>query len=341
MSNYQRTIAELQAKSLFWLSPELQQEVARTSPLALLTETFPLFYENCINSNTVDELIEQFEHENLPLHHNLKHLQVVTDVGGEILQRISSDAEKLFPLGKLNVVYRDRPLEIILFKPGQPFRISNIILDLDGKGLARSSPRKPELLKKTVKLLCLGKFSVDRRTSEILSKCDFADYLGDREILDRYLKTRYISVSRITTRSDTNALGQILQKSVKEKLEVRLKPYLQQLEITKNGLLLIDDRPFMSDILILNQVSQKAVGIEVSFQVTTNSTIERKANEAHTRFVAFSSAGHYTAYVLDGAGNFERLSACTKICNSSHCSVAYSESELDLLAEFVVDRLHL
>lgn len=202
MSKYQRSILELQARASFWLSPELRQEVARTSPIALLTETFPLFYQNCINSSTVDELLEQFNKGSLPLHHNLKHLQTVTDVGGEVFRRISSDAEKLFPLGKLNVVYRARPLEVILFNPGQPFRISNAILDLDGTGLARSSPRKPELVSKAVKLLCLGKFSINDRTSDVLSKCDFANYLGDQKF--------WIDISR----HDTFLLVALLQDRI-------------------------------------------------------------------------------------------------------------------------------
>ena len=73
----------------------------------------------------------------------------------------------------------------------------------------------------------------------------------------------------------------------------------------------------------------------MSFQVTTNSTIERKANEAENRYRDMHSAGHLVAYVVDGAGNFQRSSAVTKICDNSDCTVAYSDEELSVLASFI------
>jgi hypothetical protein len=45
--------------------------------------------------------------------------------------------------------------------------------------------------------------------------------------------------------------------------------------------------------------------------------------------------GHYIAYVLDGAGNFQRVSAISNICRFSDCTVAYSEDEITVLAEFI------
>ncbi len=45
--------------------------------------------------------------------------------------------------------------------------------------------------------------------------------------------------------------------------------------------------------------------------------------------------GNSIAYVIDGAGNFHRRSAISKICSHSDCTVAYTEEELDVLANFV------
>ncbi len=341
MSKYQRSIKELQNQASIWWSKELLYEVALNSPSTLLAETFLQFYESCIQAKTVNQLIYEFESNSLPLHHNLKHLQVITDVGGEVLKRISSDSQKLFPNGKLNVCYQNAPIEITVCQSDKLFRISNPLLDLDAKGLAKESPRNPELIKATTQLLCLGKFATNYQASEILRKCGFADYIGNKAILDEYLKTRYIAVSRITTGSETNATGQILQKLVKDKLMARLKTYMNKIIISTNGILTVSDHSYTSDILVTNRFTNQSIGIEVSFQVTTNSVIERKANEAKNRFLTFTKAGNYTAYVLDGAGNFERVSACTKICESSHCTVAYSEPELDLLTEFIIESLNL
>jgi hypothetical protein len=83
----------------------------------------------------------------------------------------------------------------------------------------------------------------------------------------------------------------------------------------------------------------KSVGIEVSFQVTTNSTIERKAGQAAERKRLMNAAGHRIAYVIDGAGNFQRSSAISTICKYSDCTVAYSDGEFDILATFVRETL--
>lgn len=62
----------------------------------------------------------------------------------------------------------------------------------------------------------------------------------------------------------------------------------------------------------------KYVAVEISFQVITNSTIERKAGQAQARYTAIEESGNYIAYIIDGAGNFQRTSALTTICQYSH-----------------------
>jgi hypothetical protein len=80
---------------------------------------------------------------------------------------------------------------------------------------------------------------------------------------------------------------------------------------------------------------KKFVAVEVAFQVTTNSVIERKSGQALNRFKQVNEAGHKIAYVIDGSGFFERHTALRVICDHSHCTVAYSNNELDLLIEFL------
>lgn len=79
--------------------------------------------------------------------------------------------------------------------------------------------------------------------------------------------------------------------------------------------------------------------MEVSFQVTTNSVIERKAGQAQARYNQIDKAGYKIAYVIDGAGNFQRDTALGTICRYSHCTVAFSQSELGVLCEFIRDYL--
>ncbi len=81
------------------------------------------------------------------------------------------------------------------------------------------------------------------------------------------------------------------------------------------------------------------MALEVSFQVTTNSVIERKAGQARSRFQQIEKAGYKIAYILDGAGNFQRENALETICTHSHCTVAFSRSELKVLCQFIQEYL--
>jgi hypothetical protein len=75
--------------------------------------------------------------------------------------------------------------------------------------------------------------------------------------------------------------------------------------------------------------------VEVSFQVTTNSTIERKAGQAQARQELLHKNGHKIAYVIDGAGNFARQSALRTICQYSDCTVSFKNEELDKLVDYI------
>ena len=79
----------------------------------------------------------------------------------------------------------------------------------------------------------------------------------------------------------------------------------------------------------------KLIGIEISFQVTTNSTIERKSGQAADRMNLMHRNGYKIAYILDGAGNFQRRSAVSTICSNSDCTVAYSDNEFSVLSEWI------
>jgi hypothetical protein len=91
---------------------------------------------------------------------------------------------------------------------------------------------------------------------------------------------------------------------------------------------------------IVFEHGEAKVGLEVSFQVTTNSVIERKAGLAKDRQFLMHKHGYHIAYFVDGAGNFQRSSAVGTLCKFSDCTVAYSASEMAVLAEFIIEKLN-
>lgn len=178
----------------------------------------------------------------------------------------------------------------------------------------------------------------NEQTAAALAKCEIGEYLGKSDALEQFVKQRYIWVSRITGGAQSNNLGQLAQKFVREYIRDHLN--LPSVKVQSGGRLpdVTHTDPRTKRLTSFDLVatdSRKYVAIEVSFQVTTNSIIERKAGQARARYEQVERAGHKIAYVLDGAGNFQRETALSILCDYSHCTVAFSRSELDVLCQFL------
>lgn len=95
-------------------------------------------------------------------------------------------------------------------------------------------------------------------------------------------------------------------------------------------------RTLLSYDIVAASPEGKYCAIEVCFQVTTNSVIERKAGQAQDRQKQLHKHSHCIAYIIDGAGNFERSSALRTLCQFSDCTVTLKDSELDKLSKFLL-----
>ncbi|MEA5555668.1 restriction endonuclease [Nodularia spumigena CH309] len=272
----------------------------------------------------------------------MKHLLVLADFGGEMIQRLNSRFDSIFPSKRLDYLWDTKSYSysfLVLPVSGQ---LNNNKLGITGKKILEDQPLS-QLHKDVIALILFGSNSTNEKASEILVKCEIGNYIGRTDKLQQFIKQRYIWVSRITAGSQSNSLGQITQTFVKEYLENHLN--LPNVNIKANGQIpgishTEDNNPTTFDI-VLSQENQY-VAIEVSFQVTTNSVIERKAGQAKSRFEQIEALGYKIGYVLDGAGNFQRENALRIICSYSHCTVAFSRKELDIfcnfLKEYFVDR---
>ncbi len=89
--------------------------------------------------------------------------------------------------------------------------------------------------------------------------------------------------------------------------------------------------------VVVESPKRRRRAIEISFQVTTNSTIEQKANVARSRFREFNKYGHKIAYVIDGAENFERVQALQTLLSHCHCATTLREDELNRLVAFLLE----
>ncbi|KOP28208.1 restriction endonuclease [Hapalosiphon sp. MRB220] len=321
---------------MFW-SSELSKQEAELSVIPKLLETQEQFTAILsVSVSSLDGLFQIIDSSNLSSNLFIKHLIVLADFGGEMLQRLNSQFDSIIPLKRLdylwkggNYSYNFRVLPI----KGQ---LNNSKLGITGKKLLGNHPLS-ELHKDVIAILLFGSSSTDEKTAEILTKCEIGNYIGQHDKLQKFIQQRYIWVSRITSGSQSNTLGQITQEFVLKYLKEKFNQ--PDINIKTNGNLpgvshtVDNNRPTTFDIVVHDV--NKYVAIEISFQVTTNSVIERKTGQAKSRFEQVESLGYKIAYVIDGAGNFQRENALRTICSYSHCTVAFSHEELDVLCSFI------
>jgi hypothetical protein len=210
--------------------------------------------------------------------------------------------------------------------------LSNKKLFIDGEGLIKEK----ELNDLTCDMIALLLFASTSDYAEHarLIACEIGTMLGNEDELIKFVKQRYITVSRITGGATANSLGQLAQTEIVSFLTKELG---DKYKIIRNGYITIEgyDKKGGMPFDLVVEKGKKKVGIEVSFQVTTNSTIERKAGQAADRQALVHKSGYHIAYVLDGAGNFQRSSAISTICNHSDCTVAYTIAEFKVLSNWI------
>ena len=340
---YAKSYDELEAvASKFWPA-ELSTIESELSVMPLLLNTQDQFISIIsIATPNIENLFDIVAASSLSSNLFVKHLAILADFGGEMLQRISAEFHTLFPAAELNYLWRNENRTYRFGAiPHQKF--GNKALKIDGKELLINHTLD-SLQKDAIALLLFGSaYSDDNvEVSTTLAKCEIGEYLGKPEELATFIKQRYIWVSRITGGATSNSLGQIAQNFVGKYISDNLN--LPEVEVHRGGRLpnvshtnSATGRMTSFDWVVTNGTNY--VAIEVSFQVTTNSVIERKAGQARARFEQVEAAGHKIAYVLDGAGNFQRQTALRTLCSYSHCNVAFSRNELDVLCEYLREQL--
>lgn len=334
--NYKRSIQELENQAVLWWPEALSEANANINIIPKLIETQEDFLRVlALSKESPTQVFDIIKAAHFPANLFVKHLSVLADYGGEPIQRLGRSFADIFPLknslrsmqyswegNNYDYVFKSLPI------PG----LGNKKLNMDGSGFSEPVYLSP-LYEDMIMILMHGSTS-NACDHAALSSCEIGTLLGKPHILEKFVKQRYIMVSRITGGATSNSLGQLAQKEVVAHLRKNLG---QGYSVISNGCIQlagynkIGGMPF--DVVV--ERNNKKVGIEVSFQVTTNSTIERKAGQSTDRHTLMKNNGFHIAYIIDGAGNFQRKSAIATICKNSECTVAYSESEFRVLADWV------
>ncbi len=273
--------------------------------------------------------------EDMPSNLFLKHLMVLTDIGGEFLNKITPLTD-FFTSREMEYVWRDRSYSYRFEAIHQKTPLHNKALLVDGPSAVNSHALTPKM-KDVAMLLLHGGFASNGELPEQLrERCTVGELLGKSDALEHFVRQNYIHVSRQIIGAASNTRGKIAEEYVVEVLERELPDWT----IRRNGGLpgvrhKEDGKETTFDVVAVSP-KERFFGIEVSFQVTTNSVIERKAREARERQRAARRERHGICYVVDGVGNIKvRRSAVSTICQYSDFTVTFSEAEIKKLAEYL------
>jgi len=334
LKEYNRNIDVLEKKAILWWPEYLNEKNANISIVPTLLKTQDDFLNIIsLSKESPFHVFDLISATKFPANLFLKHLCVFADYGGEPIQRLGKSFTSIFPSKdeKLFIDFTWNEENYQYFFDALPISgLGNKKLFIDGEGIFHKKELSA-IYKDMIVLLMFGSTSTVSAEAGLIA-CEIGSLLGKTDMLKKYIKERYINVSRQTGGATANSLGQLAQKEVVKYLKNSLG---NNFIVTSNGLIDLKgyDKKMPFDVVV--EKHGKKIGIEISFQVTTNSTIERKSGQAADRMNLMHANGYKIAYILDGAGNFQRKSALSTICSNSDCTVAYSEDEFSLLSEWI------
>lgn len=344
---YERTIDELETHACKWWPREVRDEALKISILQTLLDTQEKFISilKLADKCTPSSLFDLLDAANFSYSLFLKHLVVLTDFGGEPLQRINKNFSEMFPEKKLVFNVNSTVDEYIFVALPVNGVLNNKRMRIDTvENLTLNLADKP-LCKDIIMLLVYGAAAVDASIRAILFKCTSFEYLGDDTKVEEFVRQNYIKVSRIIGGKTASDLGNVAQQCVVQYLTQALgNNYCVRSNGTIPGVTQNDGGTLTNFDVVVDRIDDVRrhklyVAVEVTFQETSNSTIERKGGQARDRFEKITASRNYIAYIIDGAGNFSRRSAISVLCENSHCNVAYTPEEFELLIEFIKEKI--
>lgn len=338
---YNRNLEQLTAHASLHWTEELNVAASKETLLFDLIETQDSFISilKVASKDPYSWLKILNETENLTLPLFTKHLMIMCDLGGETLNKILP-ISKYFPSNSIEFIWNDTQHSHQFEKIHEVKSLTNDSLKVTKKTI--NSTPKTDLLIDLCMILFFGSSSTNSfLPDEFATKTSISRLLGSNVKVDEFVKENYIRVSTQIRGAQANALGHFAQNFVVEELVSNLPDdWTIQPESSLTGVQHIAEGTDESNFdITVKSPNNIEFGIEVSFQVTTNSVIERKARDSAAIMQRVNKLGHYICYVLDGAGNINvRKKAVETICTHSNCTVALSKSEIKVLSDFLIEK---
>lgn len=344
---YVRSMTELEKYACMWWPKEIREYADKFSILQTLLDTQEKFISILKLANREDSasIFNIMQASGFSPKCFLKHLMILTDVGAEPLQRINAQFSELFPEGKMTYLINNKSHTYTFKALPVKSKLNNEKMRVDTLENMNSDKCDINLTKDVIMILMYGGACRSSKTRAVMYRCTVSDYIGNDELIELHVRQNYIRVSRIIAGRTANDLGNSIQNYAAEYL---MKLLGEQYNIrtfgTIPGVSINDGKTEAKFDIVIDRIADTSrykpyVGVEVSFQETSNSTVERKGQDAAARFLAVVAKRSYVAYIIDGAGNFSRRAAGDVMCANSHCNVGCTMEEFQVLAQFIKEKL--
>ena len=197
---FKRSIEDLiDFASMFWPA-DISLKEAELSVIPKLIETQDQFIAILsVQVTDIDAFFQIINSSTLPANLFLKHSVVLADFGGEMLQRVNSQFRYIVRNNIIEYIWNGKTLRYTfsILPLATSSTLTNDRRGISGKTLLTTQPLTP-LHKAVIALLLFGASSTDEELAHILLKCEISNYLGDPDKLEKFIKQRYIWVSRTT-----------------------------------------------------------------------------------------------------------------------------------------------
>ena len=187
-----KTVEELQEKAAIYWPSEIAKQEKNSSIIPLLIKTQDSFISvlHLTSKDPYDwtKILDFVE----DLYPNLflKHLCILSDIGGENLKRFAVDLPNKFKYEDFKFTFRGRDYDYMMKSLFSGKKWSNSSLGLDGEGLQKRFGLTDAIVDVST-LILFGSLSKNNfLPKEIEDKCIIGSILGDKPKLEKYIKER-------------------------------------------------------------------------------------------------------------------------------------------------------
>lgn len=246
----------------------------------------------------------------------LKHIMILLDTSAETLDRA---AMYIFHKGISKLTLQGRSIEFNVLGPSYYKNMNNEAISKASLGLKRD----------LLNILSFASQSNEFRCFETFKSCRLFEIAGNPEALSEHLLFLSLRSSSQIKQLRAVDFGHQLESNYIRKF---LKPILKEVnaEYTQGN------RYYEQQFDNVIKKGDKYVIIEVAFQETTNSTLERKGKQAKNGlYDTVNNNNDKLVYIVDGAGYFKRKNALADLVTYSHLTCNVSDIGLSKLEKFL------